>query len=275
MDEIYEFVDQFGETHRCGTIPKDPDIPVGAAFEEQPGYVEWTDEEINSVLTAPGRTSRIQAMKDTGFLDDFTKKANQFRTSACNGWLDANAYTLARFFGGNQDRSVFSGAYNYSLMNGGRDAGSSLVDGFRTSTANGFVTVEACPWDKIYRRDTRQFDSIAAQNKAVDPFPARTKRGFLTGMAQGFIGGVAIQVGPETERVGRYGVAGVNDGPGNHAVVAIQMNLLPNGQYGFPTYLNWGPKHGNGGFITTTWDHFASTFPRHLFWLMPIGQWGG
>lgn len=272
--EPYEFTDEFGETRRCGTIPETPEIPVGAAVEEQPGFQVWSDDQIRQVLSDPRRTDRIEAMRAAGFLSVFTKKANQFSTNACNGWLDANTFTLARWFGGNRDGVVFSGAYNYSLVNNGRDAGSSLQAGFKTTTANGFVPVDICPWNKIYRKDTQQFDSIAAQNKAVDPFPARTMAGFRTGMAQGFLGGSAIQVGPNLERKTSNGIAPVDRGPGNHAVVVLQSRLL-NGKLVYDIYLDWGAQHGHDGFLTLTEDHFAETFPNHLFWLMPIGQWGG
>lgn len=206
--------------------------------------------------------------------DDHSYVAEGIGVHNCNGWLDANAFTLARWFGGNRDGVVFAGNYNYSLINGGRDAGSSLQAGFRTTTANGFVPVDLCPWNKIYRKDTQQFDHIAAQNKAVDPFPARTMAGFRTGMSQGFVGGAAIQVGQNLERKTSNGIAPVDRGPGNHAVVVLQSRLL-NGKLVYDVYLDWGPQHGHDGFLTLTEDHFAETFPNHLFWLMPIGQWGG
>lgn len=271
---LYEFTDEAGELRRCGTIPETPEIPVGAAVEEQAGFQVWTDSQIKDVVTDPRRSNRIEVMRKAGFLTVFTKKANQFQSSACNGWLDANAYTLSRWFGGNRDGTVYSGAYNYSLINGGRDAGSSLAAGFRTTTENGYVPVELCPWNMIYRKDTKQFDTVAAQNKAVDPFPARTMAGFRTGMAQGFIGGAAIQVGPNLERKTSSGIAPVDRGPGNHAVAILQVRFIGSTRV-YDCYLDWGPQHGHDGFLTLTDEHFEDTFNNHLHWLMPVGQWGG
>ena len=39
---LYEFTDEAGELRRCGTIPETPEIPVGAAVEEQAGFQVWT-----------------------------------------------------------------------------------------------------------------------------------------------------------------------------------------------------------------------------------------
>lgn len=268
MPEI--FIDQFGVQQCLGCIPKAPTIKVGASFEDQ--FEVWDDATIRDVVKA--KESAYKFLKSTGFWDVFTKKANQQNTNACNGWLDANAMTLARYLGGITDGVVFSGAYNYSLINGGVDQGSNLSDGYQTSTENGYVPVELCPWNMIYRRQTQQFDAIAAKNKAVDPFPARTLQGFKTGLAKGFMGGCAIQVGSNTERLDANGTAGVTRGPGNHAVCAFDIQLV-NDAFQFPTYLDWGPQHGRDGWIGLTEAHFAQTFANHMFWLMPVGQAGG
>lgn len=255
---------------KFGCIPKEPTYKVGSTFEEN--FEVWDDATILDVVKA--KESVHDFLKAKGFWDVFTKKANQQSTSACNGWLTANAYTLARYLGGITDGVVYSGAYNYSLMNGGVDDGSALVDGYHTASQNGFVPVELCPWNYIYRKQTKAFDGIAAQNKAVDPYPAKTLQGYKTGLAKGFLGGCAIQVGRQTEQLDASGIAPVVGGGGNHAVCSIDIKLLPNGKLYYPTYLDWGPQHGRDGLIGLTDAHFSQTFGRHLFWLMPVGQSG-
>lgn len=255
---------------RFGCIPKEPTIAVGASFEEQFGV--WSDDQIREVLRAKKETYYAY-LKRIGFWDIFTKKANQFSTSACNGWLTANAYTLAKKLGGAQENTVYSGAFNYSFMNGGRDQGSALIDGFHTASENGFVPVDLCSWKSIYRKDTKQFDPIGQQNLAADPFPIKTIQGLKTAAARGNICGVAIQVGNTLERPDSQGVAGVDSGPGNHATAVLEI-VDKGTHFEFPDYLDWGPSHGKDGLINLVEAHFKSTIGRHLFWAMPIGQFG-
>lgn len=264
-------IDIHGNERKLGCIPREPKIKVGSAFEDN--FDVWDDKTIAEVIAT--RKSRQEYLKSIGFWDIFTTKANQFNSNGCNGWLTANAYTLARVLGGNKEFVVFSGAYNYSLMNGGVDQGSVLEDGYRTASQHGFVPVEQCPWNMIYRAETRRFDVVAALNRAADPYPARTLQGFKTGLARGAIGGAAIEVGNRLERPGANGIAGIDRGPGNHAVATIDIQQLPDGRFKFPTYLDWGASHGHEGVIDLIEDHYADTFGNHMFWLMPVGQWGG
>ncbi|MBS0202314.1 MAG: hypothetical protein JSS49_05385 [Planctomycetes bacterium] len=264
--------DSRGNKRRCGTIPRRPRaIPVGSAAEEVIG--EYSEAAVRQILSDPNRIPVIEQLRRGGFLDTFTSQANQGAHGSCNGWLCANAYTLARWLGGNRDGTVFSGAYNYGLMNGGQDEGSVLEDGYHTSFENGFVPVSHCSRDWIYRDRTAALDPIAALNKADAPFPIRTPNGMITAAAKGCLIGTAIQVGRGTESTDRNGMALVSNGPGNHAVVCVDVRI-ERGIFVYDLYLDWGPEHGDGGFIHCTWDMFDQTFPNHMFWAMPIGQWG-
>lgn len=272
MTTIHEFTDSTGQLRRCGSLPLVTEVPVGAAFEDQSEV--WTDAQIRRVLANTERTPVIEQMRDAGFLEEFTSKANQFSTAACNGWLVANSYTLGCFLGDPSQRTVYSGSYAYSKMNNGVDQGSVLAKGRKVGEEFGNVPVEVCPWNVIYEPQTRQFDELAKKNRAVQPFPARTWQGFLTGMAKGCIGGVAIQAGRDTETRMANGIHKPMRGPGNHAIIAIDIQMRPNGEFMFPAYLDWGADNGDGGFIYTTYDHYAEPFNYHEFWLCPIGQGG-
>lgn len=269
---MIELRDSLGNIRRCGTIPRAHTVKAGAAFEDQVG--EWTEADIRKAIRNPKRVPVLERLRQGGFLDTFTDKANQQSFGSCNGWLAANAYTLCRWLGGNRDGNVYSGAYNYSLMNNGVDQGSVLADGYETAKYNGFVTVQECPWNWIYRNRTKGLDAAAKLNTADAPYPTRTRLGLMTALAMGSIGGVAIEAGPNVERWRSDGISLVDNGGGNHAVVAVDLREV-NGVWVFDVYLDWGPQHGHGGFVTLTWDHFEQTAPNHMFWAMPVGQWGG
>lgn len=261
----------FDRRQFLGCIPKAPDPSiVGASFEEQFGV--WSDDQIRTVLSAKKETTYAY-LKRIGFWDIFTAKANQQRSNGCNGWLTANAYTLAKKLGGAQDNTIYSGAFNYSFMNGGHDQGSALIDGFHTATENGFVPVDVCPWNFIYRKSTQQFDAIGKQNLAADPFPVATIQGLKTALSMGCIGGVAIMVGDKLENPDSQGVAGVDNGPGNHATVVPEI-IDKGTHFEFRDYLDWGPQHGQDGLINLVDAHFAQTIDQHQFWAMPYGQFG-
>ena len=279
-----EFVDKFGDMRRLGCIPQDTNvvIPVGAAIDDV--SQQWAEATCRAVLSAPGRVSRIQQMRQfifpdgkyagRSFLDVFTAKANQGPTSGCNGGSVANNKTLARFFAGIHDGTVYSGSYSYSWMNHGQDNGSTLADGYQEACLHGYVSVDLCPWSMIYRKQTAQFDALAAQDLAVGPWPVRTQLGFLNNAAKGHLQTVAIEAGPQIDRVGPDGMAARSDsGMGNHAVTQMDAEILPSGDIGYWLYLDWGPKHANNGFVCVTWDsHLAQTYQRHQFWCLPVGQ---
>lgn len=270
MPQPFKFIDSSNEIRSCGCLPRTVEIAVGASAEENLGV--WTRQDCIDVIKAKSER-RIDVMKREGFLPVFTKKANQGSTSGCNGGATANNYTLARYFGGIKDMAVYSGAYNYSLMNGGRDSGSVLADGRRTASQNGFVTVEVCPWSMIFRGQTKQFDSLAAENKAPDPYPARTELGLLTSIAKDSFGTVCIEAGPHIETPDHNGIAGMAAGAGNHAVTIVDCQIMGTDTPVYTLYLDWGPNHGQGGFCNVTWDsHLAQTCNYHLFWVLPVGQ---
>lgn len=266
-DSPFEFIDQFGEVRRCGSWPV-PDNFVSAFKTFEAEFPVWNDGQIKAALTDPDRRVARKIFGPEWITD-------QKSTSACNGWAASNAYSRARYLGGLQDGKIFSGSYVYSWINGGRDSGSALEDGLVQQTQRGNVLRDRCPWNMIYRSQTKQFDAEAVLNKAVDAYAVQTIQGLRTAGAAGFMLITAIQAGATWERLNTRGISGVDSGRGNHAVCADDMLLLPDGTEVFDTIMDWGLKHGQQGKTYCTVEHYKQTFGVHQFYAIPTGQWGG
>lgn len=265
-DTPFEIIDQFGDVRRCGSWPV-PENFVSAFKTFEGEFPVWTDAQIHQALTDPDRRVTRKILGPEWIPD-------QKSTSACNGWAAANAYSRARYFGGKTDGNIYSGSYVYSWINFGRDNGSALEDGLKEQAQHGNVLRDRCPWNMIYRSQTKQFDAEAATEKAVDAYAVQTIQGLRTAGAAGFMLITAVMVGNTWEKLDSRGISGVDAGRGNHAVCVDDMLLLPDGTEVFDTIMDWGTKHGVQGKTYCTLEHYATPFLYHQFYAIPSGQWG-
>lgn len=263
----FEFVDKFNEVRRCGSKPK-PENFVSAFKTFESEHPVWTDAQIHAALTNKHRRVTRKVLGPEWITD-------QKSTSGCNGWAAANSFSRARFFGGKQDGKIFSGSYVYSWINGGQDNGSALEDGLKEQMTRGNVLRDRCPWNMIYRSQTKQFDAEALLELAVDAYAVQTFQGLRTAGAAGFMLITAIQVGSRWEQLDAHGISGVDNGGGNHAVCVDDMLLHPTaGIEVFDTVMDWGLQHGQQGKTYNTLAHYKQTFDRHQFYAIPTGQHG-
>ncbi len=256
-----EFIDGQGQKRRPGSLI----MPSGmvSSFPPFTGENEmplWTDAEIKSIISDPNR-------RDMAKLFPFDKYGtNQHDNSGCNGFAAAGGVTRTRKLRGIDDGWVGSGAWVYSLINGHRDGGSILEDGMKVIQSVGVCSQDVVPWDLIYPEEE------AAKHKGLKAYRAVTKQGWMTGLAAGFVGIAAITVGPKFDVI-NGGVAGVQSGMGNHAVL-IEDIAWRNGEFQFLMCNSWGIKYGDKGRVYLTWNHFAQTFASHVFYLIPSSQEG-
>ena len=199
----------------------------------------------------------------TRFGDDIIKDQRSF--GSCNGFAGALCLTRARIRRG-LTRIDLSGAYLYSLINGGRDQGSLLEDGMRTMQEKGIATESTVPWNAIYpsRYDKQKADAEAARFKGFECYSVRKELELFSALALGFDCVVAVHADNGFMQLDSRGVAGGGNGPGNHSVGADGLwwdnELIADG------FNSWNLTYGNRGRMGLTWNrHFASTTKYHVF----------
>ncbi len=260
---ILVVTDWQGDERRMGSLP-DRDVPLAlVTFEEAleaAGEALLTDAQIEEICRSgvmDGRAKFGSTMVD-----------NQNTHGSCNGFLEAGVLGCARVRRG-EPFEFLSGAYAYSLMNGGRDQGSQLAAGL-AGVAGGVCRRELCNWRQIYPHlyDRAACAADAKRFRGFLQYPCATLRGLWSGLAMGFDGGVAVHAAGRFMSTDSTGMAGVANGGGNHAVRCDGIVWGPNGPTG--TGVNsWGTGYGDGGRMLMDERHFAQTFRNHQFWILP------
>ena len=262
MSDIEEIKSPDGVLRRLGSLV----IPQGMVCSA-PVYDDefdvWDDADIRKVIADPDRVPSRKIYTPDEWID------NQQSHGSCNGFAAAGAYSRLRYFLGHRDGFHASGAWIYSLINGGRDQGSQLIDGMTVGQDVGYASRETVTWDMIYPRQQplAKAKAEAAKHKGRVYYQCRTLQAFRTGLAQGWPGVAAVHVGNNYMRF-RNGIAGVDRGPGNHAVCVDDL-CLHNGTEVFDQPGSWGVNGGGeAGRWRLTKDHFAETFGHHQFYIL-------
>jgi hypothetical protein len=263
---ILVVTDWAGEERRMGSLP-DRNTAAAATFQTfedllaASGVAVFTDSEIEAIAKSgimDGR-KKFQSL----FVDD------QHSHGSCNGYSEAGVTGNARYRRG-EPLVKLSGAFAYSLMNGGRDNGSALSDAKQKCVDVGICRAEYCNWQQIYPSlyDRAKCMADAANFRGLMAYPATTLAGYWTGLAMGFDGGCAVQAGRSFMSTNSEGYAGTDNGGGNHAVRSDGIVWGSQGPTG--TGVNsWGMSYGNGGRMLLHAGHFRQTFNNHMFWILP------
>lgn len=214
-----------------------------------------TLERIAKSNTSVGRT-----LFDRSFIK------NQGQYGSCNGFAGAAALTRARIRRGLK-RVDLSGAYLYSLINGGRDNGSHLSAGMKTLAETGCATEATVPWNKIYpsKYDRSKANREAAKYKAFECYRVDNEAELWTALALGWDVVVAVHVGRRFSTLDRNGVAGVDSGQGNHAVICDGL-VWAGGEICGDGVNSWGTGWGDKGRMLLRWAHFRQTIGIHSFY---------
>lgn len=261
-----QYTDHTGVVRNLGSLP----IPEGFVssfppYGSEPEQPFFSEDEIKQIITAPDRVDRE-------VLIPFDKYGTQqWSTSACNGHAGAGGVTSIRVMSGKDDGFVGSGAFLYSKINGGRDAGSNLEDGMRQLTTGGVCSQETVPYDKIFpSMYPKSADEEAADHKLIAAYRAKTIQGWESGLAAGHMGVCAVMAGKNFDKF-TDGVAGVVNGPANHAVLCEDIRWR-NGEFQYLMRNSWGINWGRKGRIWITRAHIRQTIGSHCFYLIPSTQ---
>lgn len=207
------------------------------------------------------------------FGDEFTLDQGSF--GSCNPTAAAGCQMRMEVISGRR-LTILSGAYLYGYINGGRDSGSMTADSMTGAVNIGFASLATCPRDKIHGRgfDERQAKAEALTHRGFESYPVRTRLGRFTALAKGFFLVVVVQAGSKFSRINSDGLAGVDRGSGNHAVLceglsAVNNELIADGRN------SWGLGYGNRGRMGLTEEHFEQTNDQHVMWALRSTQGGG
>jgi hypothetical protein len=266
-DEIEQIVDINGNTRRLGSLA--PDTGMLAAFAAAPGAVEeWTDEEIRKAITDPNR-------KPSRKMFDSTWMCDQLSYGSCNGWGTSGVIARGRYRRGFRDGlKKLSGSYMYAWMNGNQDNGSMLSDGLKVAEEHGAPPLSLVPANLIYRKQMPAgADAAAAKHKGFKLRPVKTIRGLRTALAKQWPCVVAVHAGGNFQRLDSNGIAGADNGRGNHSVCVDDLCIVA-GKEVFDMANSWGVQYGQQGRAYLTLKTFEQTFGVHTFWTLPTTQEG-
>jgi len=195
---------------------------------------------------------------------------------ACQGYASASAVEKARELSG-QPYVELSGDFAYSLVNGGRDRGSLLIDGFRAAQKYGYApanTPGLVRWE--YRRDRMPAAAFTAAKafRGFEGFTCDTQQQFASAIALGFVGVVAVHVSGNYSRMDSNGISLGGNGVGNHAVCVDDIVWDANlGDFKYDSPNSWKRTWGVEGRAYYTFErHFRETIRRHKFYVFPTAS---
>lgn len=260
MDDIEEIVDVNGNIRRLGSLVL-PDNFVSAFPTTAGEFTPYDDKDILRLVRDP---NRVPARKTFG------RKwvVNQRSVGSCNGWLASQLLHKTRWMMGSkyQDGLLLSGAYVYSKINGGQDRGSILEDGMRAIQKWGAAPASLVTWDMIYpKQQPKNADAEAAKHKGFNPMRAPTIQDVKTLLGMQRPVGIAIQAGRGYQTLNKKGIAGVDNGRGNHAILADDLVEIDGDLY-MDHAGSWDLTYGEEGRAYLHFDSVMQTMNYHVFY---------
>ena len=202
---------------------------------------------------------------------------NQGRRGSCNCYMVRNMWGALtwRMFGKWID---ISPEHLYVRINGGRDQGSMLDDGMVEMTDNG-CTLWDNQWYEQYQASRipmemmRHANEQGKQQRFQECYQAHRDsdeacwQSLCCCLQDGGAVGVAVHVGNRYLNSGK-GIAGLDHGPGNHAVAGADFVMLTDtprswADVAIVSPQSWSEDFANGNVTTLTIDHIRETRKNH------------
>lgn len=257
-------VDHEGQQFKCGTTPPKTNpkgqFPLMAA--SRPNWILTMDQIVN-LVNDPNR----QKFRDEFSDPHWMTQSNQEQAGSCQGWTCADTVTILRRKRGINDGVVFAGNYVYSLLNGGRDNGSALVDGLQEIQTKGVPPVSIAGGAmNIWRKNTTSMDSEAVKHIVVPGtiFELQNWTEILSAAALGGVINFAVMVGNAFSNY-KSGIVPVANGVGNHSVTGVDVEII-NGVPQLVMKNHWGLTWGMAGFGYIQSSAVTQTIPVHGAW---------
>jgi len=255
-----------GAVHCLGLLP-DPNPPRLMTFTQSLGSIPSRAELIDLVESQ-------EYQKSVGGLAhyDSTWTKNQNGWGKCASSAATYAVEKARHING-QPRVELSDDYLYSLVNGGKDQGSTLSANLQAIGTKGIATRRMVKEGQIFRRSykTAEADKEALRFRSHEGFATPTEQDTVAALLSGKPVVIAIHVGRNWRNFDRDGVLIGDRGPGNHSehLDHVRYNRQK-GRFEFREHSSHGTGQGEGGFFWVTWSqHLATVHSSHVFYAVP------
>lgn len=262
IEQNEQFIGPDGETYGTGLwVPGDDDLLDVPTFSQK--FTSRMDKQ--DIIEIISDTRRMMAR--IRFPSERWIK-NQAQSSSCNGYACAGTLGRARVING-QPEVHLSGEFVYAGINGGRDRGSLLSDGFKWLESNGACPEEMVPhMEYRWSRISQEARDAAKRFRGLKLVSAPSELELAAGIAAGFTAVVAVHFGNRMQQLDSAGVAGHERGRGNHSVGVDDLRYR-NGRFEFDFFNSHGLRYGQKGKAWLTWDnHFATTSKYHQFFLV-------
>ena len=264
--ELDETIGPEGNRIKLGLLPPDATSPPQVFSRVESAMPLLDSDAIKGIVTSAYRIPSREIWGPAYIKD-------QDGRGACQGYASASCIEKIRDLGG-QDFVPLSGDFAYSLVNGGRDQGSQLINGFRAALEVGYCpedTPGLVRWEYRKSRMPQSAFEAAKRFRGFEGFICETEQEFASALAYGWIGVVAVHVSGNYNRLDRYGVSRGGNGVGNHAVCVDDIVWDAElGQFKYDSPNSWKTSWGDNGRCYYLFDqHFKRTIQTHKFYVFP------
>ena len=253
-----------GETFKlgCNLPPTFPDkLPKLAS---SPTFRTWSKTEILDAIKNKPIKRREQFAGHEWVL-------NQRNLGSCNAAAAVGALRRSMALNGRNAIPQLCWEFLYAQINGGKDQGSMLEDGMIAIQEIGVCPLDLAKHPINQHFKPGQFDAAdkaaAAAWKAESCLQIDTEQELATLVLSGQGAAiVAVHVGNSFMNLNSLGIAGSSNGPGNHAVLVDDVEVI-DGELVFDMTNSWDLNYGEAGRAYLTFArHFKQTIIHHGFY---------
>ncbi len=264
MNNQFEFRLPNGSVVRTGNQQPER-IPT--SFAEYPETDLLTLDEIREILNDPQRPQARDLFGSKWIL-------NQGKRSSCNAYAVAGCLSRVRFRMG-LGRVEFGPEFLYALINQGQDRGSMLDDGMLAITEHGICPRQMIPYEAYQTKDVSvEARRVAKNYRAFEcyQFPTQSLAKFWQAMISAVCRNelivLAVHVGDRFLKSGEF--AGVDRGPGNHAVGADDARIEGGDIFDIKLdmFNSWGLSFGEKGRTFIGVEHMEEPMKYHAMYAM-------
>ena len=237
------------------------------SFSEYPDSDLLPLDQIAEIIRDPRRKTARDVFRDDWIL-------NQGRRSSCNPYAVAGALSRIRHRMG-MEPVQFGPEFLYALINRGRDQGSLLDEGMVAVTEHGICPREMIPYEAYRQQDvSMEARRVAKAYRAFECYRLPTSslkklwHSMVSAVCRNETIVLAVHVG--NRFMATKEVAGVDRGPGNHAVGAddaiIQGNPTDVMSIQLDMFNSWGMSFGDRGRCLLTPRHVEEPMKYHAIY---------
>ena len=173
---------------------------------------------------------------DPEFGDEFV--LDQHQTSGCVGFSEAAAEMKIRALRG-MPFETLSGAFSYSLVNGGRDGGAQIIAARDAAEQHGHALESEFHLPNIYWNQVPpSVRQSALERKSRISYRINSPAEAASAILEGFIVQAGVCVGGNFNSLTREGIAGYTRGYANHSIHLFGLKRI-NGEWCFKMGNTW------------------------------------